>query len=236
MPEQLTRFLDRLQNLSAGDLKDGDWRVFLIAIGFSLAASIAASLMYSLFFERRSTGSDIHRAFPLLGTAITGVFICLQFSLPLSLGLLGALSIVRFRTPIKEPEEIGFLMLLIATSICCATMNFLYLGILLLVSTAALLGMRCLPWLFGRRTSIGSIVISTNPEDFDRICDEVLQRVRASSKGARLDAVTNYEGTSSATVTLYHGDGASLTKLQRELRELVGDGEVNLFFQKPLAL
>ena len=26
-------------------------------------------------------------------------------SLPLSLGLLGALSIVRFRTPIKEPEE-----------------------------------------------------------------------------------------------------------------------------------
>ena len=35
----------------------------------------------------------------------------------MSLGLLGALSIVRFRTPIKEPEEIGFLMVVIATSL-----------------------------------------------------------------------------------------------------------------------
>jgi len=32
--------------------------------------------------------------------------------------LLGALSIVRFRTPIKEPEEIGFIMLVVASALC----------------------------------------------------------------------------------------------------------------------
>ncbi len=41
-----------------------------------------------------------------MGLSITAIFICIQFSLPLSLGLLGALSIVRFRTPVKELRAI----------------------------------------------------------------------------------------------------------------------------------
>ena len=35
-------------------------------------------------------------------------------SLALSLGLVGALSIVRFRTALKEPEELGFIFLSVA--------------------------------------------------------------------------------------------------------------------------
>ena len=42
------------------------------------------------------------------------VITVVKSSLALSLGLVGALSIVRFRTPIKEPEELGYLFLTIA--------------------------------------------------------------------------------------------------------------------------
>src|SRR3970040_3121589 len=74
----------------------GAWSfVFLMAT--SLLASLLASYLYLQFYASRATGSDVHRAFPLLGISITAIFICIQFSLPLSLGLLGALSIVRFR-------------------------------------------------------------------------------------------------------------------------------------------
>ena len=38
-------------------------------------------------------------------------------SLALSLGLVGALSIVRFRTPIKEPEELAYLFISIAAGL-----------------------------------------------------------------------------------------------------------------------
>ena len=38
-------------------------------------------------------------------------------SLALSLGLVGALSIVRFRTPIKEPEELAYLFICIAAGL-----------------------------------------------------------------------------------------------------------------------
>src|SRR5438034_11247986 len=38
-------------------------------------------------------------------------------SLALSLGMVGALSIIRFRTPVKEPEELAYLFLAIATGL-----------------------------------------------------------------------------------------------------------------------
>ena len=92
-------FLAVQEQMSVGD--------FLAALLVSLAAAAAASLLYRFFYERRGTGSQIHRAFPLLALAVTTLFIGVQLSLPLSLGLLGSLSIIRFRTPIKEPEEVG---------------------------------------------------------------------------------------------------------------------------------
>jgi uncharacterized membrane protein YhiD involved in acid resistance len=42
------------------------------------------------------------------------VIIVVKSSLALSLGLLGVLSIVRFRTPIKEPEELAYIFMAIA--------------------------------------------------------------------------------------------------------------------------
>ena len=55
------------------------------------AADFLAALLYRFFYERRGTGSQIHRAFPLLALAVTTLFIGVQLSLPLSLGLLGSL-------------------------------------------------------------------------------------------------------------------------------------------------
>jgi hypothetical protein len=116
---------------------------FFILLLVSFFASLYISRLYVRFYRPRGTGSLAYRSFPLLGVSVTAIFICVQFSLPLSLGLLGALSIVRFRTPIKEPEEIGFIMLCIATAISCATFNLLFLLILLTVST---LGLYLINW------------------------------------------------------------------------------------------
>ena len=108
----------------------------------SLLSSLVIAAAYLRFYENRSTGSQIHRALPLLGLSVTTLFVCIQFSLPLSLGLLGALSIVRFRTPIKEPEEIAFIMVLIASSIAIATQNLAFLVALLIASGCALVILR----------------------------------------------------------------------------------------------
>ena len=136
MPQQLN---DLLAGAAANNMQAIGLLPFIFLMAVSLAGALLASLLYVQFYSSRATGSQVHRAFPLLGLSITAIFVCIQFSLPLSLGLLGALSIVRFRTPIKEPEEIGFIMLVIATSIATATFKLQFVGIIFGLAIVALL-------------------------------------------------------------------------------------------------
>ena len=57
-----------------------------------------------------------HNFVPLI-LAIVLIISIVKSSLALSLGLVGALSIVRFRTPIKDPEELVYLFLAIAVGL-----------------------------------------------------------------------------------------------------------------------
>ena len=100
---------------------------------FSLIAAVVTYLMYQAFYGSSHIGAGVHRTFIIGGPAITMLFLGIQTSIPLSLGLLGALSFVRFRTPVKDPAEIGFLMLLIASSIGAATENYLIVMILYVI-------------------------------------------------------------------------------------------------------
>jgi len=67
----------------------------------------------------RSLGGKTHvgAILPLIGLTVFMVITVVKSSLALSLGLVGALSIVRFRTPIKEPEELVYLFLAIAVGL-----------------------------------------------------------------------------------------------------------------------
>ncbi|RMD85490.1 MAG: DUF4956 domain-containing protein, partial [Candidatus Dadabacteria bacterium] len=60
---------------------------------------------------------DSSAIFPFILLITLLVITVVKSSLALSLGLVGALSIVRFRTPIKEPEELGYLFLSIASGL-----------------------------------------------------------------------------------------------------------------------
>jgi len=167
---------------------------FVALLAASAAAAFAVALLYSRFYGRQATGSDIHRAFPLLGIAITAIFVCIQFSLPLSLGLLGALSIVRFRTPIKEPEEIGFLMVVIATSLACATGRLLYLGLVLAVAAAGLVAQQLLSGVFRRRRDSGLVIATFAEADYAERRGELFAALGAAARRGGLESLTAQEG------------------------------------------
>jgi len=119
---------------------DKDLIACSIAMVVSTLAGVVCTCLYDYFYESRATGSQIQRSFLLMAPSVTLLFITVQLSLPLSLGLLGALSIVRFRVPVKEPEEVAFLMVVIASSITCATFNYtLLLGLMAVVVVALFL-------------------------------------------------------------------------------------------------
>lgn len=64
--------------------------------------------------KKRYLRRDLGLVLPVICLTTLLVISVVKSSLALSLGLVGALSIVRFRTPIKEPEELAYIFLAIA--------------------------------------------------------------------------------------------------------------------------
>jgi hypothetical protein len=206
---------------------------FVVLMAISLASSLLTSYLYLHFYANRATGSQVHRAFPLLGISITAIFVSVQFSLPLSLGLLGALSIVRFRTPIKEPEEIGFIMLVIATSIACATFKLALVGLILAVAIVALLLQTKLRPLRGGSAD-GVIVISVPAIGTSETAIADMLRRRLAK--ARLESISQNE---SGTVLSYNFQDASealLFALKQDLAAGASGATYNIFFNRAGAL
>lgn len=83
--------------------------VIILIVMTSLLGWVYVRSAYSL-----SNRNRLAVLFPVLALTTMMVISFIQSSLALSLGLVGALSIVRFRSAIKEPEELVYIFLVIA--------------------------------------------------------------------------------------------------------------------------
>ena len=92
---------------------------FVEAILLATILSILIQFVYLKFSTSLSNKLEFSKNFIILGVATTLVITIVKSSLALSLGLVGALSIVRFRAAIKEPEELVYLFLIIAIGLGC---------------------------------------------------------------------------------------------------------------------
>lgn len=198
------------------------------AIGFSLLASIAAYFMYQLFYGSRYIGAGVHRTFLIGGPAITTLFLGVQVSIPLSLGLLGALSFVRFRTPIKDPAEIGFLLLLIASSIGAATDNYL-LTTILFVLVFIVLGVQ---WLTRNRFNMfsrGNLVISVDEVAFPELESKLTAFLKEQINGLRLDTMSVLEDRVSLNYQYRRKTGYNWPAFTAELKKITGQANLEIF-------
>jgi hypothetical protein len=83
----------------------------LINLGLVLILGQVLVWHYQRFSPVLSNKRKFSRVFVFIAATTMLVISVVQSSLALSLGLVGALSIIRFRTPIKEPEELAYLFL-----------------------------------------------------------------------------------------------------------------------------
>ena len=86
----------------------------ILNLVFGLGLSVLLAIYYARFGDSLSNRSKFAPILPLLSLITLLVISIVKSSLALSLGLVGALSIVRFRTAIKDPEELIFLFFAIA--------------------------------------------------------------------------------------------------------------------------
>lgn len=95
---------------------------FAIAMAVSLFFGLILHQLYNLYFQdNEPQDGSLARSLILMTPALTATFLMIQSSLALSLGLLGSLSFVRFRTPVKRAEDVSFIIIVVAVAIACAS-------------------------------------------------------------------------------------------------------------------
>jgi hypothetical protein len=86
----------------------------MLNLGVGLLLALALRWHFERFGSTLSNRREFAQVFPFILLTTILIITVVKSSLALSLGLVGALSIVRFRTPIKEPEELAYLFMAIA--------------------------------------------------------------------------------------------------------------------------
>lgn len=91
-----------------------DLRTFAVDLVLTTLLTLLLAAVYNRYGSALSDRKAFSRNLVIVGMTTMLIITIVKSSLALSLGLVGALSIVRFRTPIKEPEELAYLFLSIA--------------------------------------------------------------------------------------------------------------------------
>ncbi len=207
-------------------------QVHLIPSLFNFILCVLMSFVTREVYIRRSyslTGKmHLGSIIPILSTVVFLVIIVVKSSLALSLGLVGALSIVRFRTPIKEPEELVYLFLAIAIGLGYAAGQVLITTILII----AILAMITF-WLSNLqidKTSEYNLVINWKLADlsFDTVSSK-LAEVSNSLKLVRLDRSSS---GNTAVMLIVPDVNTSLDSVTKNLMKLDSDLSVSFFEAK----
>ena len=112
-----------------------DLETFIISILVSIFLSFLVQQFYKRFATTLSNKEEFSKNFVILAATTTIIITIVKSSLALSLGLVGALSIVRFRAAIKEPEELVYLFLIISIGLACGAGQFqvIIIGIIIIL-------------------------------------------------------------------------------------------------------
>ncbi len=106
-----------LENIQINSNSEIDLSLIVLNLFIAFIISILIKFHYKKFSTTLTNRDDFSNLFPFITLTVVLVIYIVKSSLALSLGLVGALSIVRFRTPIKEPEELAYLFLCIAAGL-----------------------------------------------------------------------------------------------------------------------
>ena len=114
-----------LENFFINSNIDINFGNFFIALLLSLILAYLVKMTYMKIGRALNDKDYFSDTFIPLAITTTLVITVVKFSLALSLGLVGALSIVRFRAAIKEPEELVYLFFIIGIGLSNGANQFL---------------------------------------------------------------------------------------------------------------
>ena len=156
-----------LKNLQMGSLGP-------LQILANLLVTLVLTLTTSMVYRWTHTGYAYSRSFNMtmvtVAMVVSMMMMVIGNYLALSLGLIGALSVIRFRTAVKDPKDMAFLFIAIAIGLACSTGDYAVAVVGTLVIDATILLLHF--FRFGSRLSesfVLSFSVDTEKVDVEAI-------------------------------------------------------------------
>ena len=191
----------------------------LVVLGVTLLLSLYIFFIYRIFTRKTFYNKSFNISLAATALITAAVIITIQSSIVVSLGMVGALSIVRFRAAIKEPIEIVYLFWSIAAGIVIGA------GMIpLAVIGSAIIGI-ILILFANRKIHENPYILILNCQD-EKAEDAATKTARTALKRFLVKSKTVNEGGIELTAEVRLTDAA--TSFVNRLHEIEGVGSVTL--------
>ncbi len=236
--------MEKIQELTKSDLNfflnqniQIDIQGFFISLLCATLLSFFVQLFYIKYSSSLSNKKEFSKNFVVLGVTTTIVIMIVKSSLALSLGLVGALSIVRFRAAIKEPEELVYLFLIIAIGLGCGANQLviittgIFFALIVIVFYSGYLKTSKIS--FEEKISAG-IVIDQNISDNQ--IDNIILEMKKISKELKFVSMSRSEENTTINLDIRPKNFQNLTKFSGLIKKKYKNSKVILSYNDELSL
>lgn len=145
-----------IEGFSGGDITTGR---ILVTLAVTCVLALYIFIVYYVASKKTFYSKTFNISLALIAVITASIILAMQSNLVISLGMVGALSIVRFRTAIKDPMDLIFLFWSISIGIICGAEMYQIALITSLVLTIGLFALELTP--VGR----ASVLLLINAQD-----------------------------------------------------------------------
>lgn len=164
------------------------YKHMLFALLFATAMSLYIFFIYRNVTKTSFYSRQFNMTLPIVCILTASIVIAMQANLVVSLGMVGALSIVRFRTALKDPMDLGFVFWAISVGIISGTELYALAIITSLLVTMALFGLDLIP----TKEAPQLLIVNGEPVNYEEELTETISqftnKFKIKSKNQNIDS------------------------------------------------
>ena len=210
-----------------------------ILYSLSLAIIFASILSFTISKTTRLLvdPKQFYPLFLILIPKTTLTITIIKSSIALSLGLVGALSIIRFRTPIKEPEELAYIFIAIAIGLGLGAGQYLITTIFFVIICLVMLVLRLTNInVFSKEKSeyvfIDLVINKKQNQNFDLI--QLIQLIKSDLDNFQIKSLEENKQNLELTLLIKNFDYEKIEKVRKNLLDKFENLEISIFDHKKL--
>ena len=194
------------------------------ALFFAAALGVYIFIVYRTVCRKAFYSKSFAISMPVIAMITASIIITIQSNAVISLGMVGALSIVRFRTAVKDPMDLAFLFWSISIGIICGAALYEVAAVTSVLITIVMLALHFVP---NVRPSLLLIINTSSPADLKDLqhilgmyasCHKIKSRnvnnsgmnliveVKTKQEDALLEAVRSVQSVTNATLMEHDGE------------------------------